>query len=122
VTAGLAGDLVLDPEAIAAADREIGLRLVADALVWVSGAAYRPRLARLVPVYEAVAAGQVGAGLTLHGCVLRRWRGGVAVRREPARVAGPAAPEAVWDGRWRRVSGRRRPAIPSSSRRRARRR
>jgi tRNA(Ile)-lysidine synthase len=59
-----------------------------------------------------VAAGRVGAGLTLHDCVLRRWRGRVAVRREPARVAGPAAPEAVWDGRWRRVDGEASAAHP----------
>lgn len=100
---GPAGDVALDPAALALAPEETRLRLLAGALCWVSGAAYRPRLAPLETALAAIETGRLGAGLTLHGCVLRPARGGgVAIRREPARVAPPVAPgPGGWDGRWR---------------------
>jgi tRNA(Ile)-lysidine synthase len=102
VEAARAGDLTLDPGPLAGAPDEIRLRLLAGAIVWVSGARYRPRLVRVEAALAAIEAGRVGHGLTLHGCVLRARGGRVAIRREPARVA-PPAPIAlgVWDGRWR---------------------
>ena len=102
VEAGPAGDLALDPGALAGAPAEIRLRLIAAALCWVGGARYRPRLTRLEAALAAIEAGRVGHGLTLHGCVLRSRGGRVAIRREPA-AAAPPAPIArgVWDGRWR---------------------
>lgn len=101
VAQGPAGDLALDPARLAAAPKELRLRLLAGALSWVSGAVYRPRLARLSAVLLAIEAGQVGRGLTLHGCVLRVEGSQIAVRREPARVA-PEVPlaDGRWDGRW----------------------
>jgi tRNA(Ile)-lysidine synthase len=98
---GGAGDLLLDPVPLRAAPEELRLRLLAAALLWVSGAAYRPRLVRLEAALAAVEAGRIGHGLTLHGCVLRAHAGGVAIRRELARVA-PAVPlgRGRWDGRW----------------------
>lgn len=96
---GAAGDLAIDPAPFAEAPEELRLRLAAGALAWVSGAQVRPRLATTEAAAAAIAAGP-GQGLTAHGCVLRPWRGKVAIRREPARV-GPAAPAGrVWDGRW----------------------
>lgn len=101
---GGAGDLLLDPAALAGAPEELRLRLLAAALGWVSGEVYRPRLVRLEAALAAVEAGRVGHGLTLHGCVLRARGGRVTIRREPARVA-PAVPLAAgrWDGRWQLV-------------------
>jgi tRNA(Ile)-lysidine synthase len=98
---GIAGDLTLDPAPLAPAPEEIRLRLLAGALLWVSGERYRPRLARLEAALAAVEAGRIGHGLTLHGCVLRARGGRVAIRRELARVA-PAVPLGAgrWDGRW----------------------
>ncbi len=98
---GGAGDLLLDPGALAAAPEEVRLRLLAGALTWVSGAVYRPRLVRLEAAMAAVEAGRVGHGLTLHGCVLRSRGGAIAIRRELARMA-PAVPLGAgrWDGRW----------------------
>jgi tRNA(Ile)-lysidine synthase len=98
---GGAGDLLLDPGSFAAAPEELRLRVLAGALGWVSGAAYRPRLVRLEAALAAIDDGGVGHGLTLHGCVLRRRGAQVAIRREVARMA-PAVPVAVgrWDGRW----------------------
>jgi tRNA(Ile)-lysidine synthase len=103
VDLGQAGDLGIDPARIAAAPREIGLRLLADCVDWVSGAAYRPRLVRLQAALDAVIGGRIGAGLTLHGCLLRRAGARIAIRREPGRCGPPvpAEPGAVWDARWR---------------------
>jgi len=86
---GTAGDVTLDPGPLADAPDEIRLRLLAAVLAWVSGERYRPRLVRLEAALAAVEAGRIGHGVTLHGCVLRAWRGRVAIRREPARVAPP---------------------------------
>ena len=101
VAEGVAGDLVLDGAPLAAAPKEIRLRLLAAALSWVAGALYRPRLVRLEAALTAIETGRVGHGLTLHGCVLRARAGRIAVRRELARVA-PAVPldARLWDGRW----------------------
>ena len=106
LVAGPAGDATLDPAALAGATEEARLRLLAGALCWVSGAPYRPRLARLRTALAAIEQGRLGAGVTLHGCVLRPTTGaaagGVAIRREPARVAPPVEPGPDgWDGRWR---------------------
>jgi tRNA(Ile)-lysidine synthase len=105
LTAGAAGDVEVTAAALAAAPAEIGLRLLAGALCWVSGARYRPRLATLEAALAAVAAGRLGHGTTLHGCVLRARGGRVAIRREPGRAAA-AVPLAAgtWDGRWRLVA------------------
>jgi tRNA(Ile)-lysidine synthase len=99
--AGPVGDLALEPGPLRAAPEELRLRLLAGALCWVSGAAYRPRLARLEAALAAVTGGGVGHGLTLHGCVLRQRGGRVAIRREPDAVAPPVPLAAArWDGRW----------------------
>ncbi|MFT3972441.1 MAG: tRNA lysidine(34) synthetase TilS [Amaricoccus sp.] len=104
LTDGGAGDLLLDPAGLTGAPEELRLRLIAGALGWVSGEAYRPRLARLEAALAAIEGARVGHGLTLHGCVLRARAGRIAIRREPARVAA-AVTLAVgrWDGRWELV-------------------
>lgn len=97
---GRAGDLILDRRPLAAAPEELRLRLLADALAWVSGARYRPRLESLVSLLAAIERSDFG-GLTLHGCILRPHRGRIAIRREPARVAPPVPfNHGRWDGRW----------------------
>lgn len=104
LTIGPAGDVALDPGPIAAAPLDLRLRLLAGALCWVSGAGYRPRLAALEAALAAIEARRLGLGITLHGCVLRPARGGVAIRREPARVAPPVPLDAGrWDARWEYV-------------------
>lgn len=98
---GPAGDLALDPGSLAAVPEEIQLRLLAGALCWVAGARYRPRLVRLQGVLDALLAGSVGHGITLHGCVLRARNERVTIRREPSRVAPPVpVASGRWDGRW----------------------
>lgn len=99
---GIAGDLVLDPDLLAASPREIALRLLAGGLMWVAASIYRPRHEALDALLDAVLAGRAGRGLTLAGCVIRPVRIGLAIRREPARVQPPVPLSAgCWDGRWR---------------------
>ena len=104
LSVGTAGDVEIDTAALTEAPAEVALRLLAGTLCWVSGAAYRPRLASSQAALAAIAGTGLGLGLTLHGCVLRRRALRVAIRREPARAAGrvPLA-TAAWDGRWRLV-------------------
>lgn len=100
VELGPAGDVAVDPARFAAGAEELRLRLVAGALAWVAGARVRPRLATTEAAAAAVLGQGLGRGMTAHGCVLRPWRGRVAIRREPTRTAGPVEPGRVWDGRW----------------------
>jgi tRNA(Ile)-lysidine synthase len=62
------GAAYLDPSALAAAPREVGLRALARVLMTVSGETYRPRFERLQRLFERIAEGKVGGGCTLHGC------------------------------------------------------
>ena len=66
-----AGGLLLDPAALAAAPRELGLRALAALLSQVSGQAYRPRFAALERLHGQIAHGSLGGGATLSGCALR---------------------------------------------------
>ena len=62
--------MLLDPAALAAAPREIGLRALAALLGTMSGEAYRPRFEALERLFDRLAAGTLGGGATLHGCRL----------------------------------------------------
>lgn len=71
---------LLDPRALTAAPREIGLRVLASILMIVSRAAYRPRFERLEALFDAIRSDSIGNGRTLHGCRIgplpKRLRGG----------------------------------------------
>jgi tRNA(Ile)-lysidine synthase len=60
--------VLLDPAAIAAAPREVGLRAMAAVLMAVSGQTYRPRFEGLERLFDRIGDGKLGAGATLHGC------------------------------------------------------
>jgi tRNA(Ile)-lysidine synthase len=77
------GGLLLDAKALTAAPRELGLRGLASLLMTVSGQGYRPRFEALERLYDGLAAGTLGGGVTLHGCRL-----GPAPAK--SRVFGPA--------------------------------
>ena len=64
------GGLLLDPLALAAAPREIGLRALATLLMGVGGQSYRPRFDALERLFDRMAGGGLGHGATLHGCRL----------------------------------------------------
>ncbi len=58
----------IDPAALAAAPREVGLRALAALLMAAGGQAYRPRFDALERLFDRIAEGTVGAGVTLHNC------------------------------------------------------
>jgi tRNA(Ile)-lysidine synthase len=60
--------LLLDAKGFAGVPAELFLRVLAAALMAVSGRPYRPRFERLVRLSEAILGGTLGAGRTLHGC------------------------------------------------------
>jgi len=64
-------NLLLDPSALAAAPREVGLRALASVLMAVGGQSYRPRFESLERLYDRIAAGDLRGGATLHGCQIR---------------------------------------------------
>ena len=62
--------LLLDPLALAAAPREVGLRALAGLLMRMSGQEYRPRFEALERLFDRLASGNLGGGATLSGCRL----------------------------------------------------
>ncbi len=99
VLAGVLGrQVAFHPEGYATVDDGAFGVDVLSALAWtLSGQAYPPSPAA---VARAVAAGRPAS---LHGVLLRRWRGGWLVAREPAAMAEAVevVPGAAWDGRFR---------------------
>jgi tRNA(Ile)-lysidine synthase len=65
------GRILLDPAALAAAPREVGLRTLASVLMAVGGQVYRPRFESLERLFDRIAGSGLGAGATLHGCHIR---------------------------------------------------
>ena len=63
--------VLLDPAALAAAPREVGLRALAAVLMAVGGQAYRPRFESLERLFDRIAGRALGGGATLHGCQIR---------------------------------------------------
>ncbi len=98
-----AGFVWLDPEILAAAAPEVGLRALARVAMLVGGLEYQPRLERLERLYERVVAGGLDQGATLGGCRFIPQRGHILVVREPARVAAQpvrAGEKLQWDHRF----------------------
>ncbi|MFT3690515.1 tRNA lysidine(34) synthetase TilS [Paenirhodobacter sp.] len=89
------GEIRIHAGAFAGLDPELRRRLLNAALVWVSGAEYPPRAAKLAALLAAP------RDATLHGCRLRVTRGQIVVARELRAVAGLRVPVGQdWDG-WR---------------------
>jgi tRNA(Ile)-lysidine synthase len=100
LTPGPAGDLRLRPRPLAALPAETRLRLLAGALCWVAGTAYRPRLDPLGALCDALTSGSPRPA-TLHGCLLLPSAGSVSILREPGHAAPPVPlARRRWDGRW----------------------
>jgi len=74
--------VLLDPLALAAAPRELGLRALARLLMQVGAKPYRPRFDSLERLFGNIAAGTLSGGATLHGCR-------IAPARARMRVFGP---------------------------------
>lgn len=90
-----AGEIRIATEAFAGLDPELRRRLLNAALVWVSGADYPPRAAKLAGLLAAP------RDATLHGCRIRLTKGRIVLAREARAVAGLRVPVGTdWDG-WR---------------------
>ncbi|MBM3555663.1 MAG: tRNA lysidine(34) synthetase TilS [Alphaproteobacteria bacterium] len=69
------GNLLIDPDAIRALPEEVGLRVLARALLAVGGDAVTPRFARLRLLYDALPDLARGGGRTLAHCRITRAKG-----------------------------------------------
>lgn len=100
------GHVALDPAILVQAPEEIGLRALAELLRRVGGANYPPRFEALQSLFQALEAGELARGRTLHGCKLSVERGHLLVQREPAAaLKAPAialrpSEAGIWDGRF----------------------
>ncbi len=97
-----AGFAWLEPEPLAAAPEELGLRALARVLRTVGGAEYGPRLGSLARLHGRISAGRI-RGATLGGCRILPRRGRLLVAREarnlPEFTLRPGQ-ELHWDGRF----------------------
>lgn len=94
--AQIGGDLIL-PEHVLTLYDDTARRVLADALCWVGGTAYRPRWHAVQAAVQRVRMGDV----TLNGVVLSLGGGALRLTRE-ANACGAAVPVTdIWDGRWR---------------------
>ncbi len=92
-------EIVIAVDPYRGAPDETRLRLLSAAICWVGGTTYRPRLATLTEVETAVLSGKMR---TLAGCLLSLQRDLLRIGREPRAVQDlAAAPDQVWDRRWR---------------------
>lgn len=95
------GQLVLDRDGLGPLERDTQLRLLAAALQWVGGAAYRPRARALEGLLDRILGGAggtlLGAQVAVGPARLRLFREHAAVRDHVT----PTGPDHLWDGRWR---------------------
>jgi tRNA(Ile)-lysidine synthase len=103
-----AGFVWLEPEPLAAAPKDLGLRALSRVLMAVGGADYGPRLERLERLHGRLRRG-LDRGATLGGCRILPRGGRLLIAREPAAApslsVGPGA-RLLWDGRFRIALGR----------------
>ncbi len=93
------GDVAIERTAFLRARNETQFRLLAHALRWVSGAAYRPRVTALT---EALAALSGQGQVTLAGCILSAKADELRITREYNAVRDlSCATNGIWDNRWR---------------------
>lgn len=92
------GSVRVDVAALAATSEEVQLRLLAHALMWVSGAEYRPRLDGLHRLLQAVLARNAHS---LSGCLISASKGETAeISREVNSTKPTDGLSGTFDGRW----------------------
>ncbi len=95
------GEIIFERDPLWEVERETQERLVAAALCYVSGIAYRPRLTALGELLSKLKEGRQGG--TLHGCEVRLYREKIVIFREYAAVDNLSeivGQPLLWDGRW----------------------
>ena len=102
---GRCGELTLALEPLRKAPPELARRLLRAGLMRASGAEYGPRAEAERGLMSAMLSLRLGGGRSLHGCLIRpKGVGHVVIARESAGLdpsPQPAAPERLWDGRFR---------------------
>ena len=107
LAAALGRDVMIHPEGYATVAAAVLTEPMLSSLAWtLSGQDYPPSPGTVARVVAA------GRPASLHGVLLRRWRGGWLLARESAATAAAveAAPGVVWDGRFRVLPGAALPA------------
>ena len=96
------GDVLFDQSAMEKKPYETQLRLLAQAIMFVSSAIYRPRLQSLADIHASL---WLTNKRTLGGCILTSNRKQIRITREWQAVKNLTGDvNGIWDGRWR-VSG-----------------
>lgn len=104
-----AGFATLNLALLDTADRETGIRLIANLVTCIGGRVYAPRGPRLTRLADRLMDGGLGGGATLGGCIVRPDRNGmVRIARELAAIdtpryvigAGGVVRALDWDGRF----------------------
>nr|WP_281278391.1 tRNA lysidine(34) synthetase TilS [Sulfitobacter sabulilitoris] len=94
-----AGAVSIDAKKYRTLPDEIARRLIVQALGWIGGAAYPPRREPVRGMIEALKAGR---GATVDGCHADAVGGRIWIFRELNAVKDEtAAPDELWDARWR---------------------
>jgi len=104
-----AGYVRIDAAKLAAADRDLGRRVLARVVATVGGAAYPPRADRLAAALDALRDGPLSRARTVGGCRLIPANGRVLVCREAGRAESrvlDGANRIGWDGRFALGFGR----------------
>lgn len=91
------GEILFYRGAFEALERDTQLRLLAAALMWVSGQGLRPRIAPLEDVLDRLLS---GGGGTLHGCDAVTERSQIRIFRELSALQSLPEGQVLWDGRW----------------------
>ena len=92
------GELHIDLERFQSGQRTLQLRILSEAVRFVSGSYYAPRAYAVENILDSLETPTLGS--TLHGCVLRISGKRLMVRREPGKTGGPVDVQDIWDGRW----------------------
>lgn len=97
------GEVSVELEPLLGIAADTRRRVLARSLKGVSGAPFTPRYERLLRLEEAIKAGQIGKGVTLHGCKISQIGEKLSIIRELGRADMPKATAGVghlWDGRF----------------------
>lgn len=98
----LAGEITLDVDRLLSGQRSLQLRILSEAVRFVSGSYYAPRAYMVENVLDQLEGTFLAA--TLHGCIVRSGKDGLVIRREPGKTEAAVPVGQIWDGRWK-VSG-----------------
>ena len=105
------GEVQIDTKRLLSGQSAIRLRILSEAIRYVSGAYYVPRAHSVAQILNEIATEDFRAA-TLHGVVLRQKGAETVLRREPGKTDGSVGVGEVWDGRWI-VSGKKQGMVKS---------